>query len=147
VRRLTGVVALAAAALLALGAAGCVDSEPDAARTPEGTPTVINSAPQTDSEGRTVPAPGATETQPAGTAPAGAAEGDVAAGREFFAKTCQGCHANLGQQAAVGPKLAGRGLQASVIRQTVQNGRGAMPAGLAQGEDLDNVVAFVASIQ
>ena len=47
----------------------------------------------------------------------------------------------------VGPMLAGAGLTEQEIRDQVINGGGAMPAGLAQGQDLDNVVAYVLSIQ
>jgi cytochrome c550 len=55
---------------------------------------------------------------------------------------------NNGQDAGgVGPQLAGQGLTADQVRTTVENGKGAMPPGLAQGEDLDNVVAYVESIQ
>ena len=136
---------------LAGGLAGCVDSEPEAAQTPSGAETIMNTAVQTDEMGSTI-----SPTTDAGSTPGsdtGGGEttagsgGDVAAGQSFFEGTCQSCHANLGQQAAVGPQLAGQGLDEQTIRTTVENGRGAMPGGLAQGEDLDNVVAFVLSIQ
>jgi mono/diheme cytochrome c family protein len=135
------------AAGLALGLGGCVEPDPDAAETPSDTPTVVNSAPQTDSTGSTVEAPGA-ET-PTDEAPAEEADPAAAAGQEVFtgAGGCQGCHSNLGQEAGVGPQLAGAGLDEAAIRTTVTNGRGIMPAGLVSGEDLDNVVAFVLSIQ
>ena len=139
-------------AALAL-ATGCVDSSEEDAQTPTNSPTVVNSAAQTDSEGKTV-------TAPASTAPAGGGEettggdggeapaGDAAAGETFFAATCTGCHVNNGMDAGgVGPQLAGQGLDEALVRTTVENGRGAMPPGLASGEDLDNVVAYVLSIQ
>ncbi|MEW6582879.1 MAG: cytochrome c [Actinomycetota bacterium] len=149
VRRVQGVLAVVAAAALAVGTAGCVDSDKEAAKTPEGASTVTNQAPQTDSTGKTVPAPGAETTAEGGetTGGGGEAAGDVAAGQEFFANTCQGCHSNLGQDAGVGPKLAGGGRTADLIRATVEQGKGVMPPGLASGADLDNVVAFVLSIQ
>lgn len=145
-RRVKRVVTLMVASGLALGLGGCVEPDPDEARTPSDAPTVVNSAPQTDSEGRTVPAPGA-ETTGGETTDGEAAGGDAEAGKAFFETTCQGCHANLGQEAAVGPKLAGSGRAEDLIRTTLVNGRGAMPGGLAQGEDLENVIAFVLSIQ
>ena len=47
----------------------------------------------------------------------------------------------------MGPKLAGLGADAESIRNQVINGGGAMPGGLVSGADLDNVVAYVVSIQ
>ncbi len=45
------------------------------------------------------------------------------------------------------PQLAGAGLTEDQIREQVINGGGAMPPGLAQGQDLDNVTAYVLSLQ
>jgi mono/diheme cytochrome c family protein len=150
VRRLWAALSLVAL-VAALGlASGCVESSEEDAQTPATAPTVANSAAQTDSEGNFVTAPPAEGG--AATAPEGGGEegggGDAAAGQEFFASTCTTCHLNNGQDAGgVGPQLAGAGLDEPTILTTVENGRGAMPAGLAQGEDLDNVVAYVLSIQ
>ena len=146
------VVVVAAMAL----AAGCVDSSEEAAQTPSNAPTVVNSAAQTDSEGKTITAPAATapagggggQTTGTGGGGGGAPAGDVAAGEEYFAGICSSCHLNNGMDAGgVGPQLAGRGVDDAQIREIVENGRGAMPPGLASGEDLDNVVAYVLSIQ
>jgi mono/diheme cytochrome c family protein len=152
VRRLWAALSLVAL-VAALGlAAGCVESSEEDAQTPATAPTVANTAVQTDSEGNFVTAPpsGAGEApeaeEPAGGG--GEAAGDAAAGEQFFATTCTTCHLNNGQDAGgVGPQLAGAGLDEATIRTTVENGSGAMPPGLAQGEDLDNVVAYVLSIQ
>jgi hypothetical protein len=38
-------------------------------------------------------------------------------------------------------------LDAAQIKMQVMNGKGAMPGGLATGADLDNVVAYVVSIE
>ena len=73
--------------------------------------------------------------------------GDVANGKTLFEGKCQGCHANLGTEAAVGPVLAGGGRTDERIRNQIINGGGAMPAGLYSGTELDDVVAFVLSIQ
>ena len=116
----------------------------------------MNSAKQTDSEGKTITAPAATAPEGGGGSETGGGEGggggeaagDAAAGEQFFAANCTGCHLNNGQDAGgVGPQLAGAGLDVETIKTTVQNGRGAMPPGLVSGEDLDNVVAYVLSIQ
>lgn len=141
----------------------CVNSSEEAAQTPSDAPTVANSALQTNSKGETVTAPASAapastapaSTAPASTAPAAggsttpaAAAGDAAAGETFFAATCTGCHMNNGKDAGgVGPKLAGLGLDATTVKNQVINGGGAMPAGLASGTDLDNVVAYVVSLQ
>jgi mono/diheme cytochrome c family protein len=55
---------------------------------------------------------------------------------------------NNGQDAGgIGPQLAGVGLDAAAVETIVTNGRNAMPGGLASGEDLTNVVAYVVSLQ
>lgn len=146
VRRVHAVLAVVAAGALALGASGCVDSSRDAAKTPAGAPTITNRAPQTDSTGKTIPAKVAAEGA-AATSGGETAAGDAAAGKTFFEATCQGCHAAGGTQASVGPKLAGAGLAAARITTQIEKGGGAMPGGLASGDDLQNVVAYVLSIQ
>lgn len=87
---------------------------------------------------------------PSTSTPAAGGTGDVAAGKTLFEGKCQGCHAKGGTEAASGPVLAGGGRTAERIRDQVVNGSqggGVMPAGLYAGTDLDNVVAFVLSIQ
>lgn len=150
---------LIALVVAALGVAGCVDSSEEAAQTPSGASTVANSAAQTDSEGKTITAPaqttpaggggGGTETGGAAAGGGGAASaGDVDAGLMVFQTSCTGCHLGDGMEdGGVGPKLAGLGLSEQKIHDQVVNGGGAMPGGLASGADLDNVVAYVLSIQ
>lgn len=148
------VVVALAIAVLAMVAAGCSEVDPEAAVTPETAETVINTAPQTDAEGNTVPtrvgeveagetAEGEVETGEGG------GEGDAAAGEQIFTSTCSGCHAGNGTEAGgVGPQLAGRGVNAQDIQTIVMNGRGGMPAQTTvTGEDLDNVTAYVLSLQ
>jgi cytochrome c551 len=155
VRRLWAALSLVAL-VAAIGlAAGCVESSEEEAQTPTNAPTVANTAVQTDSEGNFVTAPPAdgAPTAPAeggggGGGGGGEAAGDAAAGQEVFSTVCTGCHLNNGQDAGgVGPQLAGQGLDAEYVTMTVMNGRGAMPAGLVSGADLENVVAYVVSIQ
>ncbi len=38
------------------------------------------------------------------------------------------CHAGAGRRAAFGPKIVGQGLSTAIIRTTIENGRGQMPA-------------------
>jgi mono/diheme cytochrome c family protein len=120
-------------------AAGCGGDDDDAAE------QTTTEAPATTTAPATTEAP-ATTTAPATTeAPAG---GDVAAGMTFFAATCSSCHLENGTAAGgVGPQLAGAGLTEAQIREQVINGGGQMPAGLATGQDLDDVTAYVLSIQ
>ncbi len=89
----------------------------------------------------------AATTAPVETTTAPAAQGDVAAGKTFFETTCQGCHTEGGTVAGAGPVLAQKGLTAEAIKSQIENPSDKMPKGLASGADLDNVVAFVASIQ
>lgn len=132
----------------------CGDSSEEDAQTPEGASTVANSALQTDSKGETVTAPPATtEAETDATTEAATTEaeveGDAAAGETVFASSCGGCHINGGNEAGVGPKLAGSGLAPDVVTDVVTNGRPgtAMAGGLVSGDDLDNVIAYVVSIQ
>ncbi len=133
----------------------CGESSEEAAQTPADSPTVANSALQTDSNGKTVTAPPsgapAAPADTAGSAPeAPAAGGDPAAGETVFAASCAGCHMNNGKDAGgVGPKLAAAGLDEAAVTDVVTNGRAgtAMPGGLVSGADLENVVAYVVSLQ
>lgn len=152
--RMRGFISLVVVGALLALVAGCSESDPAEAETPTDATTLANTAPQTDDEGNTVPAPGAEEPPPAegeeGEGEGGAGGEAVAAGEMAFAATCSGCHLNDGQDAGgIGPQLAGMGLDAPYIEDTVVNGRagGAMPAGLVSGPDLENVVAYVLSIQ
>jgi mono/diheme cytochrome c family protein len=120
-------------------AAGCGGDDDDSAD------ETTTEAPATTTAPATTEAP-ATTTAPATTAaPAG---GDVAAGMTFFAATCTSCHLENGTAAGgTGPQLSGAGLTEAEIREQVMNGGGAMPPGLATGQDLDNVTAYVLSLQ
>ncbi len=145
---------ISSVALIGIGA-GCGGTDSSAASTPADATTIANYAPQTDSEGKTIPAPDAAPTadsgQAAPTAPeagtSDASSGDVAAGKTVFEANCQGCHPAGGTQAGVGPQLSNSKLDAAQIKMQVMNGKGAMPGGLATGADLDNVVAYVVSIE
>lgn len=139
-------VALAIAAG-AMGLTACVESDPDAADTPDSAPTVANSAVQTDAEGMTIdqePAPreGEEEEPTIDLSPA------AQAGQMTFNQTCTSCHATDGVGAGpIGPNLEGNGLSNEQITEVVMNGRGAMPGGLVTGQQFDEVVAYVEAIQ
>jgi mono/diheme cytochrome c family protein len=73
------------------------------------------------------------------------AAGDVESGQQVFTRVCAGCH---GEEAegGTGPRLAGSGLDADQIAETVERGSGIMPAGLVNGQEQADVVAYVESI-
>jgi mono/diheme cytochrome c family protein len=94
----------------------------------------------------------APTTTPAATQPttstAVTGSGDPAAGQVTFAQTCGGCHLQAGRAAGgVGLKLQGLGLASDLIATQIRDGGGPMPANLVSGIDLQNVVAYVLSIQ
>ena len=125
--------------------AGCGGSDANEAKTPEGAVTGVNSAVQTDKDGKVISTDAPASTTGTKADPA------VAAGQTVFETNCQGCHANLGKEAGAGPVLAGVGLTAAKIENQIVNGGGAMqPYGgnpPIKGDDLANLVKFVASIQ
>lgn len=135
-------VALAIAAVgsvAAFGAIGCGGDGDDTGTTPPATETTV----QTTDTGA-VTDTGATDT---GATDTEAAEGDVAAGKTFFEGACQACHPAGGNEVGAGPKLAGIGWSADQIKNQIEKPVGTMPPNLASGEDLDNVVAYVVSLQ
>ena len=132
-RRIRTGIVIALVSALGVFAAGCGGDDETAA--PAGSTPAATTAPVE------------TTTAPVETTTAPAAQGDVAAGKTFFEATCQGCHTEGGTVAGAGPVLAQKGLTAEGIKSQIENPRDKMPKGLASGADLDNVVAFVASIQ
>jgi cytochrome c551 len=82
------------------------------------------------------------------SAPAGGASstGDAVRGEAVFDRECAGCHGAGGAGGGVGPKLADSGLDAATVTTAVQQGRGVMPAGLVEGQEQADVVAYVVSI-
>ncbi len=146
------VAVVLSAAAVGLGA-GCGGSDPSAASTPADATTIENIAPQTDSNGKTVPAPGASSGPASasdaadGEAAGAASGGAAAAGKTVFEASCQGCHPSAGMTAGVGPQLSTTKMDEAQLKAQVENGSPGMPGGLASGTDLDNVVAYVLSIK
>lgn len=128
-------------ALLVAGCGGSDDDDAAAGSTSAAAP--VTTAPATTAPATTAPA----TTAPTTTAEAPVADGTVAAGKQVFEQTCAGCHAGLGTQTGYGPKLAGKGLSEAAIRTMVTNGGNLMPAGLVEGQELADVVAYVSSLQ
>lgn len=70
---------------------------------------------------------------------------DADAAKATLKTSCVACHGqNL--EGGVGPSLndVGSRLSADEIEEVLKNGRGAMPKGLIKGDDLENVVAYLA---
>jgi mono/diheme cytochrome c family protein len=81
------------------------------------------------------------------SAPAGGtATGDVDRGASVFEEECAGCHGPGGSGGGVGPALVGSGLDAAAVATAVEQGRGIMPAGIVEGQEQADVVAYVVSI-
>lgn len=73
---------------------------------------------------------------------------DSAAGEEVYQQNCASCHgADL--SGGAGPELSqvGSNLSEDEIRDIIVNGKGSMPGGLVDGEDLDAVVAWLSEQQ
>ena len=73
---------------------------------------------------------------------------DFTAAKATFVSTCGGCHtlSDAGTSGAVGPDLSTIGLNSSDIEKQIENGGGAMPAGLLQGDEAKAVSDYVASV-
>jgi mono/diheme cytochrome c family protein len=72
--------------------------------------------------------------------------GDTDRGRALFAENCATCHGEGGVGGDVGPALAGNEISLEEAQETIVNGRGVMPAGLVEGEELDDVLAYLQTI-
>lgn len=67
--------------------------------------------------------------------------------RDLFSSTCGGCHtlSDAGTTGSVGPNLDDTELDAAGVLEVIQDGRGAMPAGLLDGEEAQSVADYVAA--
>jgi mono/diheme cytochrome c family protein len=72
--------------------------------------------------------------------------GEAAVGEQLFAEHCATCHGEGGTGGGVGPTLAGNPISLDEARATIENGRGVMPAGLVQGQELEDVLAYLETI-
>lgn len=84
------------------------------------------------------PAKGGRESSTVITGPRDATRGEA-----LFAERCQSCHGPGGQGGDVGPALAGSDLTISEARTRILNGGGVMPPALVQGQDLEDVLAYL----
>lgn len=72
--------------------------------------------------------------------------GDAAQGEQLFAANCASCHGEGGTGGGVGPTLAGSGILLDDARATIEDGSGVMPADLVEGQELEDVLAYLATI-
>ena len=80
-----------------------------------------------------------------GQAPAGVVA-DPVRGEQLFAANCASCHGEGGTGGGVGPALAGSGISLDEARATIENGSGVMPADLVEGQELEDVLAYLETI-
>lgn len=93
---------------------------------------------------------GGAEPEQGGGEQGGDGGGDLAAGREVFTTNCAGCHtlADANAGGTVGPDLDDLRPDEALVRTTVTEGRGAMPAfgGRLTDEQIAAVAAYVSSV-
>src|SRR5204863_9776169 len=65
--------------------------------------------------------------------------GDPYRGQTVFAQSCASCHGQDGKGGGVGPRLAGSGISLAAAKAQVDNGGGAMPAGIVHGRQEEDV--------
>ncbi len=59
----------------------------------------------------------------------------------MFEDNCASCH-----ETGVGPQLEGAGVSIEAARTQIENGGGGMPANIVQGQDLEDVLAYLETI-
>jgi cytochrome c551 len=72
--------------------------------------------------------------------------GDASRGRTIFESDCAGCHGSGGSGGGIGPKLAGSSISLAAAKAQIDNGGGAMPAQIVEGEQEQDVLAFLDTI-
>ena len=71
--------------------------------------------------------------------------GDQYRGQIVYSQSCAGCHGATGE-GGVGPRLAGNPISLAAARAQIVSGGGTMPAQLVDGQKLDDVLAYLATI-
>ena len=72
--------------------------------------------------------------------------GDRTRGEAIFTDSCAACHGDSGRNATVGPDLAGNPISIDEARTRIQLGSGVMPPNLVEGQQLDDVLAYLETI-
>jgi cytochrome c551 len=79
--------------------------------------------------------------------PAAAGTDPVSRGEALFAENCAACHGDAGRNASLGPDLAGNPVSIDDARAQIETGGGGMPADLVEGQDLEDVLAYLETIR
>lgn len=74
------------------------------------------------------------------------ADSDPVRGEQLFAESCATCHGEGGAGGGVGPRLAGSDVTIDEARSTIEDGSGVMPANLVEGQELEDVLAYLETI-
>ncbi|WP_232699721.1 cytochrome c551 [Brevibacillus daliensis] len=71
--------------------------------------------------------------------------GTVAVGETKYKQSCVGCH-GVDLKGATGPSLekVGATYNKDQIKEIIEKGKGRMPAGMAKGEDVEAIAAWLA---
>jgi cytochrome c551 len=83
---------------------------------------------------------------PAAAAGAAVKTGDQYRGETVFTSQCASCHGAGGKGGDIGPRLAGAPVTLAAAKAQIDNGGGAMPAGLVSGQEEEDVLAYLATI-
>jgi mono/diheme cytochrome c family protein len=82
------------------------------------------------------------------TAPKASGEvtlGDQYRGQVVYSQSCAACHGETGE-GGVGPRLDGNPISLAAAKAQIEDGGGTMPAQLVDGQKLDDVLAYLATI-
>jgi mono/diheme cytochrome c family protein len=67
-------------------------------------------------------------------------------GETVFVRECAGCHGEGGAGGGIGPRLVGAAIPLPRVKAQIDQGGGAMPAGLVSGQEERDVLAYLATI-
>jgi mono/diheme cytochrome c family protein len=84
--------------------------------------------------------------KPEASAAASVESGDPVRGEALYAEHCAGCHGEAGRNATVGPDLAGNPISLEDAQTQIETGSGVMPANLVEGQELEDVLAYLETI-
>jgi cytochrome c551 len=72
--------------------------------------------------------------------------GDAYRGETIFQQNCAPCHGAGGKGGGIGPRLAGDQIPLAIVKAQIEAGGGSMPPNLVRGQDLRDVLAYVATL-